>query len=325
MTLPVAIGIDIGGTNLKIALVDGGGRIIAKRARPLDAARGPGSALAEAGDLVGRLLAEAGLKRGDAVGAGVGSPGPLDLRTGVIIRSVNLPGWRNVRIQASLADRLGLPVVLDNDANAAAYGEFWVGAGREGGDLVMLTLGTGVGAGVILDGCVLHGHFDNAAELGHMIVVVDGLPCPCGQRGCLEQYASASAVSRRVEAAIRGGEESRLGATVKKGEGIDARVVAEEAAAGDELCLRIWNEACTYLAIACVNIQHAYNPGIIVLGGGMSEAGSFLIDRVDEQLRRRTWSLCEDLPTVKRADLAYDAGVIGAAGLAWRRSRSIGQ
>ena len=322
MTEPFAIGIDVGGTNLKAALVDERGGIVQKCAGPWDAARGPDRAIDDMVALVDSLLGDARVGHADAVGLGVGAPGPLDFQKGTIIRSANLPGWHDVPIRDNLSQRLDLPVVLDNDANAAAFGEFWAGAGREGGDLVMLTLGTGVGAGVVLDGRLLHGHFDNAAELGHMIVEVDGLPCPCGQHGCLEQYSSASAVGRRVETAIRNGENSSLAQAVKDGVSIDSHAVAEAARSGDELCLRIWDESCALLAVACVNIQHAFNPAAIVLGGGMAEAGSFLIDRVRDQFHRRTWKLCEDRPTLRAAVLAYDAGVIGAAGLAWQQMRA---
>jgi glucokinase len=206
-------------------------------------------------------------------------------------------------------------VTLENDANAAAYGEYWAGAGKDGGDLVMLTLGTGLGGGAIIDGRILHGHFDNAAEIGHMIVVAGGLECPCGQRGCVEQYASASAVARRVNAALDLGELSTLSPP------FTSEKVVEHAQEGDSLCLRIWDDACFYLSLACVNIQHLYNPARIVIGGGMADAGSFLLDRLHERVREQTWDLCDDSPEIMPATLGYDAGVIGAAGLAFRASQ----
>ncbi|MGB2987345.1 MAG: ROK family protein, partial [Phycisphaerae bacterium] len=270
--------------------------------------------------LVDRLLSHLSLDRSHLVGVGVGAPGPLSQRTGRIIRSANLPGWVDVPVGGRLREGLGVAVTLDNDGNAAAFGEYWAGAGRGGGDdLVMLTLGTGVGAGVVLDGRILHGHFENAAELGHMIVAVDGLPCSCGQRGCLERYASASGVTRRVVAAIQDGEPCALADAVGRGETFDAERVVECAQVGDPLCLRIFDEACLYLAVACINIQHTFNPARVVLGGGMSKAGVFLLDRVDEHAHRQTWSLHKDLPAITLAELGYDAGVIGAAGLAWQQ------
>lgn len=318
MSPQVAIGIDLGGTNLKGAAVSRGGEILAQRTSLAGAGRGPDAVLADIVDLVGLLIGDLSLTSSNLIGIGVGAPGPLSRRTGRIIRAANLPGWEDVSVRDTLGERLRKPVAFDNDGNAAAYGEYWVGAGRDIEDLVMFTLGTGVGAGVILDGLVLHGHFDNAAELGHMIVTADGPPCSCGQRGCLEQYASAANVARRVITAVKSGTESELSATVAAGRPIDAKDVAAGARAGDALCRRVWDEACLYLAIACINVQHAFNPARIVLGGGMSEAGDLLLDGVKAHVERQKWSLHDDLPTIALASLGYDAGIIGAAGLAWQ-------
>lgn len=317
MSEPLVIGIDLGATNLKAAIVDSRGNILHKENRPLSDLA-PDSVIAEMAVLSELLLDNASLKKDDLSAVGIGAPGPLSHRTGCIIRSANLPGWSNVPLRDRVSERLNVPVVLDNDGNAAAYGEFWAGAGHDQEDLVMLTLGTGVGAGVILDGKVLHGHFENAAELGHWIVCVDGLPCSCGQRGCLEQYASASNVARRVLDAIHDDHPCTLSQAVKGGKAITAESVEDAARASDALCLRIWDEACLYLAVACIAIQHAFNPARVVLGGGMARAGNFLIDRVNEHVRRQRWDLYEDLPSITQARLGYDAGVIGAAGLAWQ-------
>jgi len=315
----VAIGIDLGGTNLKGAVVDQNGCILAGQTHTLHDIR-PDAVIPDIISLIDALLSESSYDRSHIVGVGVGAPGPLSHRTGRIIRSANLPGWVDVPIRDRLHQELQIPVVLDNDGNAAAFGEYWSGAGRDGKDLVMLTMGTGVGAGVVLDGRILHGHFENAAELGHTIVAANGLPCSCGQRGCLEQYASAGAVARRVVAAIKDGESCALSRAVGEGSVIDAGNVVRCAKDGDPLCLRIWDEACLYLAIACIGIQHAFNPARIVLGGGLSNAGAFLIDRVTDHVTRQRWKLHDDLPTITLAELGYDAGVIGAAGLAWRIS-----
>jgi glucokinase len=355
MNPPLAIGIDLGGTNIKAAVVDRDGNILHRLEQQTGASHGPGPIIDDLADLVRRLRRCSSLPSpsqgeglgggngfGEIVGIGLATPGPLDLRKGRIIHAANLPGWRNVPIRDVLAKKLGLPVVLENDANAAAFGEYCcAGTGRGDDDLVMLTLGTGVGAGVILNGRIVHGHFDNAAELGHMIVVVDGLPCPCGQRGCLEQYASANAITRRVADAWHpsepGAEATRYSSSEpgavnptrerkrradqsRDREGavtlLRAEDVANGAANGDPLCQRVWDDACLYLAIACVNIQHAYNPSKIVLGGGLSNAGAQLLDRVNAHFRKHTWSLHADAPEIVLAQLGPDAGVIGAAMLA---------
>ncbi len=334
-----AIGLDLGGTNLKGALVDDHARILCKHSIPTDAARGPDAVIADMVAMTEQLIQKSGLDRSAIVGIGVGSPGPLSMKHGIIYHCANLPGWNHVPLRQRLHEKTGLAVVLENDGNAAAYGEYWsrfiekhatqthppLPRGESGGsshrhhgsDLVLLTLGTGVGAGVIIEGRVLHGHFENAAELGHTIVVVDGLPCPCGQRGCLEQYSSASAIARRVTAAIRVGAQSALRDDTTHGCEIDSSMVAEQARTGDVLCTQIWDEACKFLAIACINIQHSFNPEQIILGGGLAAAGDFLLHAVRKHFESRQWVLCRDFPTISISQIGTDIGSIGAAGLAW--------
>ena len=305
----LAIGIDLGGTTTKAGLVDQSGKIIAASSFPTRGDAGTDQFIDTAVQAVGQLITLKKISRANLVGAGVGSPGPIDLKSGLLLKTANLP-WVNFPIRNQLAERLQLSVVLDNDANAAAFGEYWC-AGQKGGcrNMVLLTLGTGVGAGVILDGQVLHGQFDNAGELGHMIVSPNGLLCGCGQRGCLEAYASAGAVARRFEQAIKDGEKPSFDAS----NAIDAKAVSCGARQGDRLCLRLWDEACFYLAIAAINIQHAYNPEVILLGGGMSEAREFLLETVRGHFEANKWKLHHDFPRIELARLGSDAGVIGAA------------
>lgn len=316
----VAIGIDLGGTNLKLALVDRDGRVLDKRQATVNPAQPPEPTLSDMVRLGEDLLAAGSFTRSALVGVGIGTPGPLSPSKGRIIQSANLPLWRDVPVRDKLADAFGCPAVLENDGNAAAFGEFWAGGGNDADDLVMLTLGTGIGGGVVLGGKVLHGQFENAAELGHTIVIRDGLECPCGQRGCLEQYASASSVARRVEAAILSGERSSITDLPGDERPITSQHVAHAAREGDQLCRRIWDEVCHYLAIACVNIQHTFNPGSVVLGGGLSEAGDFLLENVTRHFDTLRWRVHDDFPKIVLARLGYDAGVIGAAGLAWTAS-----
>jgi len=313
-----AVGLDLGGTHLKAALVDDHGRVLHKTDSTTRAERGVEAVLADLAEAADAVIAAAGVPRSVLAGLGLGAPGPLSPSRGLIYRSANLPPFENVPIRDELAGRTGLPVAFDNDGNAAALGEFWVGAGNPDGlgpvrDLVLLTLGTGVGAGVILDGKLLHGHFENAGELGHTVVEPGGLPCPCGQRGCLEQYASAGAVARRMAAELRGGAGPEWPGP--DDEHVTCKAVADAARAGDPLATRIWDDACRYLAVACINIQHAYNPAVVALGGGMSAAGELLVDRVREHLGQQRWHLADDLPHIVLAKLGNDAGVIGAAGL----------
>jgi len=315
MSRRYAVGLDVGGTDIKAALVDDHGRIACKTVRPTGAERGPEAVLADMADLAREVIAGAGVAHSSVVGVSIGAPGPLSPSRGIIFRAANLPGFENVPIRDELARRVALPAVFDNDGNAAAYGEFWVGAGRHVADMVLLTLGTGVGAGVILSGRLLHGHFENAAELGHTIVEVGGRACRCGQRGCLEQYSSASGVARRAVEELQAGADSILTRSTASFEAITSKAVADAARSGDPLAARIWDDACRYLAVACVNAQHCFNPAMVVLGGGMSAAGDLLIEGVRGHLHRQRWSLAEDLPEVVLAELGNDAGMIGAGGL----------
>lgn len=321
MSNPHAIGIDLGATNVRCAVVDATGHILHRVEQPTDADRGPDRVISAIADQVAETIAAAGLNRTDIVGIGLGAPGPLSQRQGIIYKSVNLPGWNNVQIRAELARRTGLDTLLENDANAAAFGEYWAGVGAGGeGDLVMFTLGTGVGGGVIVGGRPLHGHHENAGELGHLVVEVNGHPCECGQRGCLEQYASAANLVRRARAAMQEGRQSALtgvGSTVAD---LTCERIVQAVRDGDALAIEIWDDACRYLAVACILIQHAFNPARVVFGGGMSQAGSLLIDRIVGQFNDMRWHLMDDYPRITLSSLGTDAGVVGAAALVLGRT-----
>ncbi len=310
-----AVGLDVGGTDVKAALVDDEGTIAFKTSRPTEPARGADAVLADMADLSQTVVAEVGVSKSSVVGVGIGAPGPLSPRRGIILKAANLPRFKNVPIRDEVSRLVGLPAVLANDGNAAAYGEFWVGAGRDVADMVMLTLGTGVGAGVIVEGRLLSGHFENAAELGHTVVQPGGLLCSCGQRGCLEQYASATNVARRVIDAIEAGAESSLSNTPGGVSAITSKHLVDAVSQGDPLAKQIWEDACRYLAIACLNAERSFNPAMIVLGGGMSAAGALLLDSVRRNRDQHRWSLMDDIAEIVLAQVGNDAGVIGAAGL----------
>lgn len=312
----LTIGVDVGGTNLKAGLVAAGHVVIERREIETEAARGVDHVLSRIAKLIAdlRRAAEA---RGAAIGAiGVGVPGPLDFARGLVFNAPNLPGWVNVPVRDRLSAACGAVVVVENDANAAAYGEFVAGAGRESRDMVFLTLGTGVGGGIVADGRVHRGAFGNAGEVGHVIVQPGGRACPCGQLGCLERYSSASAIEQRAAEAVRAGRASVLTDTLRRGAAIDAPEVAAAARAGDALAAEIWDDACRYLALACTTLQHIVNPRVVVLGGGLIGAGAQLLEPVRQHLAALTWKMAEDWPRVELATLGGDAGVIGAAAIA---------
>lgn len=316
MADPLTIGIDVGGTNLKAGLVGPQHAIIERREIETEAARGVDHVLARIAALILELRRAAGL-RGSAVrGIGVGVPGPLDFARGLVFNAPNLPGWVNVPVRDRLSAACGAAVQVENDANAAAYGEFVAGAGRDSHDMVFLTLGTGVGGGIVADGRVHRGAFGNAGEVGHVIVQPGGRACPCGQLGCLERYSSASAIEQRTAEALRAGRDSSLAAQLRAGREIDAPDVAAAARAGDALAAEIWDDACRYLALACTTLQHIVNPRVVVLGGGLIRSGPQLLDPVRRHLAALTWKMAADCPRIELATLGGDAGVIGAAAIA---------
>ncbi len=311
------VGIDLGGTNIKGGVVTEERQVLSRVSIPTKAWNGPDHVITLIAGLVERVITEARVQRSEIVGVGIGSPGSMSHTQGIIIRPPNLPGWVNVPLRDRVKELTGLPTTLENDANAAAWGEFWAGAGRGTRHMVMFTLGTGVGGGIITDGRLLRGHFDNGAELGHMIVQPGGRLCGCGQKGCLEAYSSAHYTGLRAKEAVEAGEPSTLSETLKKTGQVTSEDVAKAAAAGDPLAARIWDETCYYLAVACVNMQHATNPERILLAGGLIGACNVLLDPLRKYSAEMTWNAADDLPEILFATLGNDAGFIGAAGAAW--------
>jgi glucokinase len=314
----LAVGIDLGGTNLECGIVNDQGLVLHRATSPTNPERGADKVLDDAAALIENAIRAVGAAHDQIVGVGIGAPGPLSHRDGVIYRAANLPGWQNVLVPRRVTERVLLPATLENDGNVAAYGEWWVGAGQGVKSMVALTLGTGLGAGAVVDGQVVRGHFENALEVGHTIVEPGGRLCACGQRGCLEQYCSATGLRGRVKEALEVGEESSLADRIEQDELLGGFPVVEAARAGDPLAMRVWDDACRLLAVGCINIQHTFNPERIVLAGGMSRAREFLLDRVLDHVRRQKWSLHSDIPEIVIGQLDNNAGVIGAAGCALR-------
>lgn len=315
MAEPVAIGIDIGGTNVKAGIVSPDGTIVAQDSVPTQSPDGPDGVVHRSAELVRKIETQAGISPSDVCGAGVGCPGPLSPTKGVIYETANMVGWDHYPLRDRLSEALGMPVAIDNDANAAALGEFHFGTGRGAREMVLITLGTGVGAGVIVNRQLVHGAWHNAGELGHTIVALRGRPCPCGQSGCLERYSSARAVAERYAELVRGGAPATpLANRVLAGDTISsADIVA--ARSQDELAAQVWDEACFYLAVTCVNLQHILNPQRIVLAGGVARAGAALLDPVRTHFEELTWAFQRDRPEIVLASLGDNAGIVGAAAL----------
>ena len=314
------VGIDLGGTFIKFVVTDHRGNASEILELPTPTDGGP-EGLVEQMVCGARKVMDSIAAPGEQVlGVGVGSPGPLDLDAGVVLAMPNIAGMVNVPLRDMVGDPLGLPVALENDANAAAYGEYISGAGKDADDLVVLTLGTGVGGGVVIGGELLHGAHQMGAELGHMIIVPDGEPCACGQRGCLERYCSAKFMAERTMARMASEKPRTALSAIVEGKGsIDAKDINEARAAGDAFAAEVWDRTARYLALGCVNLARIFDPDKIVLTGGMAKAGADLVDPVRRHFADLHWVMTEIKTEVAIAALGSDAGAIGAAGVAWRR------
>ena len=323
--LPYFVGIDVGGTNTKIGIVDDSGQTLGEVTIPTIEEEGPQGLISRAGEAIRQKTAELGISMGDLKSAGLGTPGPMDTDKGLILEPMNLPHWRHFPVRDRLSRDLGIPVAFTNDANAAAYGEYWVGSGRESKSMIMLTLGTGVGGGIIIDGLLVEGVNSFGAECGHIIVDsrADARVCVWGGgRGELEAYSSASAVAARARALLDEGRDSLLVDRLKGGVELTTLMLSEEAERGDALSLEVILEAATYLGIGIVTLVHTLDPGAVILGGAMNfggrenPVGRNFRQRVEEEFRNRAFEVVSKNTLIDFASLGGDAGYIGAAGFA---------
>ena len=310
------IGIDIGGTNLVVGSVaEDGSALYALESGPTHAETG-------ADDVIDRLVAQverviAEMRRlvpgAEILGLGVGAPGPLDTRTGIVLLTPNL-GWVDMPLRDRLEQRLGLPAALDNDANCAVLGEWWRGAARGTRDAIGITIGTGVGGGLILNGALYHGASDCAGEIGHATIDTEGRRCKCGNYGCLEAYASGPNIALRAVEALQVGAESSLASYV----GGDLSLVTAEtvytaARDGDDLAREVVNDTARFLGAGVANLVNIFNPEVVVVCGGVTLAGDLLFVPLRREVARRAFkpavAVCRILP----GELAGTAGVYGAA------------
>ena len=317
------VGVDLGGTNIVSLLMNEKGEVLERDARLTLAKEGRERTISQITGSVSAVL-ERGRKLGispdSLLGVGIGSPGPLNTKKGVIHFAPNLPGWREVPLVEILTQKLSMPVFLENDANAAALGEWWKGAGRNTNNLVLFTLGTGIGGGIIIDGEVFHGAWDTAAEVGHIIIHEEGLLCNCGTRGCLEAYASATGVVRRTVKAIKEGRKTILTDWVQNRlEDITCELVYKAAQKGDKLCSWIVEETARYLGVGIASIVNILNPEVVILAGGMIKAKDLLFKPVREYAKRYALKDAIEGVSIVPAELGDDAGAIGAAATVLKR------
>jgi glucokinase len=312
----IYIGVDIGGTNIKVGICDEQGNLLHTYEGPTDADQGPDTVLERIAQYAKIIVEQSSYEWDQVEGIGIGIAGFMDIPEGFVKLSPNFPGFRNVPVKKTLEAKLGKQVKIDNDANVAALGEAWGGAGRDIPHVVAYTLGTGVGGGVIVNGKIHQGATGMAGELGHMAVVpdVEAITCGCGQIGCLETVSSATGIVRMANDAVERGETTSLSLLEK----IEAKDVFDAAKAGDETALRIVNRAAYYLGRSMAAVSVVVNPKRYILGGGVAKAGEILFEPIRETFRKYTPEVAQEGVDIVPATLGNNAGVVGAAGLILR-------
>ena len=307
----VAIGADLGGTKLLVGVVDSHQQVLHRGQEPSH-----GQSQEAVLDLLESEVRQALAVHPEAAAVGLGIPATIDHRRGVAINAVNLP-IVDVPVRDRMRERLDLPVFIDNDANTAALAEFLHGAGREAENMVLLTIGTGIGGGLVLGGELYRGSTGAGAELGHVVIEVDGPRCQgtCPNHGCVEAFASGSAIGRQGKAAAEREPDSALGQLLAQGETVDGRAVTESALAGDGVAVEVLAHVGAHLGAALSSFANIFDPDVIVIGGGASVAGDLLLDPAREELRRRALPPMNETPVVL-ATMGPDAGMIGAAAMA---------
>lgn len=311
----VFVGIDLGGTNIKLGCFTQDLTLIAKTSIPTQLELGLDSILDRISQTTETLLTKSNLSHKNIRAAGIGSPGPVDVDAGIVITTSNM-GFKNVPLRQMLSDRLKKPVVLENDANVTCWAEYVAGAGKGTRDMILLALGTGIGGGVISNGELVHGFDNNAGELGHVIVHPNGRLCGCGQKGCAEAYASATSTAARAAEAIHNGAKSTLKNVLQQNGQITGKDVYDHSAAGDKLAKEITDGTALSLAILCVSLLHTTGPQRIVFYGGMIGAGSLLLKPLRYYFDRQIWNIRKEKVKLCFAKLGADAGIIGTAALA---------
>ncbi len=311
-----AIGVDLGGTNLRAAVVDTArGLILAQKKSPTRAQEGQSAVIERMVQLIQAVIAESGLRPGEIRAAGIGVPGTPDLETGTILILPNLPGqWRDAPLGSILKEQIHLPVGVINDVRAITLAEYTFGAGRGADTVACFALGTGIGGGLVVNGRLHLGIGGTAGEFGHQVVEPDGLPCGCGGRGCLELYASGPAIAAMGVKEVMHGHTTRIGELVQYDlNRVTPEVIARAAQEGDRTALEIFRRAGTYLGITVSNIITAVSPQKVIFGGGVSQAGELLLDPVRQTVRQRVHVVPVEQVDFVLACLGTQAGVVGAA------------
>ncbi|MBG9794746.1 glucokinase [Paenibacillus dendritiformis] len=312
MSEQIYVGVDLGGTAIKVGICDTEGRLLQTFEGPTEVAKGPDTVIDNIENYIRRIVEESPYDWSQVAGIGAGVAGFTNVKEGVILLAPNV-GFKDVPIRAILEERLGKPVKIDNDANVAALGEAWSGAGKGVDNCVCYTLGTGVGGGIIINGKIVQGFSGMAGELGHIAVIPDleAIQCGCGKMGCLETVSSATGIIRMAKDAVERGDRTSLSLL----EEIAAKDVFDAAKAGDEVAVRIISRAAFYLGKSMAAVAVTLNPERFIIGGGLSKAGEFLFEQIRETFMKLTPEPVTRGVSIVPAELGNDAGMIGAAGL----------
>lgn len=310
------IGIDLGGTTIKFGILTVGGEIQKKWSIETDITDEGSKIVPSIIESINGHIERFAMSPADFIGIGMGSPGTVDRFNGTVTGAFNL-NWKTLQpVKKMIEEGTGIPFAIDNDANVAALGERWKGAGENEDDVAFLTLGTGVGGGLIAEGRLLHGVAGAAGEVGHITVDPDGYDCTCGKKGCLETVASATGIVRLArDFAEEYAGDSKLKFMIDDGELITAKDVFDFAKEKDELAVRVVDKVAFYLGLACGNIANILNPATIVIGGGVSHSGDFLVDQILTYFKKYTFPTIRTSTKIRLAKLGNDAGIIGASSL----------
>lgn len=329
---PLFLGIDVGGTNIKLGVVDDLGRTLALTKVATLEEEGPDAAILRSRAATDAMLRGIELGRNDLSAIGLATPGTMDIPKGMLLEPHNLPHWYNFPIRDRVAQIWGLPTSYANDANAAAYGEFWVGGGAQYHSIIMLTLGTGVGGGIIIGDLSIDGENSHGSECGH--IVIDCNPsarmCGCGKRGHLEAYCSATGLLKHAEELLAESPKTTLLERISDEQPLTPKMIAEEAEKGDQFSLELVDELATYLGFGVVSLMHTIDPGAVLLGGAMNfggpghPLGERFIGQVRSIVREHAFPIPAQRTTIDFALLEGEAGYIGAAGIArltWHKKK----
>jgi glucokinase-like ROK family protein len=308
------LGVDAGATHLLAVVTDLDAKVVAEIEHSFDVSAGPEPGLEAIGEIAREILAESGLGLSQVIGIGVGLPGPLDYDHGTVVAPPIMPGWHNFPVRDRLEAAFGVPVYVDNDANLGALGEYSYGAGRGVDNLAFVKIATGIGCGIIVGGQIYHGQTGAAGEIGHVTMAEDGPPCTCGSYGCLEAMAGGPAIAQRAAQAIQVGQSTMLRSMISNGN-LTAKLVEEAARQGDPLAVQLYADAGRLIGLAVANVVNLLNPGRVIIGGGVSEAGELILASLRGTACQRSMRAAAGATDIVQALLGHRSSALGAVAL----------